>query len=100
LLRKRTSPPLPPAHTKPQTQPPTNTKKPQGETCVEVLATYNTSRVRTSPPYQYDYAPMGDTTTFSRKVCLYKLTQQADATLTFDMCSSNKCELRIGAALV
>jgi hypothetical protein len=30
-------------------------------------------------------------TSFTRTVCLHKLTKQADASLTFDMCSNNKC---------
>lgn len=64
----------------------------QGENCVEIYATYDTSKVVTSPPYEQYYQPMGDFTTFSNKVCLYKLTKQADATLKFDMCTSNKCE--------
>ncbi|KIY95900.1 hypothetical protein MNEG_12061 [Monoraphidium neglectum] len=67
-----------------------------GETCVEVMAVYNTSRVATSPRYDQWYEPLGeDTTTFSRKFCLYKLTKQADATLKFDMCTSNKFTLNI-----
>ncbi|KAI8470461.1 MAG: hypothetical protein J3K34DRAFT_420580 [Monoraphidium minutum] len=66
-----------------------------GETCVEVMATYDTSKLVTSPPYQQWYQPYGDTHTFSRKVCLYKLTKQADATLKFDMCTSNKFTLNI-----
>ncbi|GBF90081.1 hypothetical protein Rsub_02789 [Raphidocelis subcapitata] len=69
-----------------------------GETCVEVYATYDTSKVVTSPPYEQYYEPLGEeTTVFSRKVCLYKLTKQADATLKFDMCTSNKFTLNISS---
>ena len=68
---------------------------PDGETCVEVFATYDTARVQTSPDYQQWYQPLGEQTAFSRKVCLYKLTKQADATLTFDMCTSNKFTLNV-----
>jgi hypothetical protein len=66
---------------------------------VEIFATYDTSKLVTSPPYEQYYEPLAETHVFSRKVCLYKLTKQADATLTFDMCSSNKCECkgRLGA---
>jgi hypothetical protein len=60
------------------------------------MASYDTRKVKTSPPYEQYYEPLGATTVFSRKVCLYKLTKQADATLTFDMCTSNKCEWRKG----
>jgi hypothetical protein len=63
-----------------------------------VFATYDTSKLITSPPYEQFYEPLQETQVFSRKVCLYTLAKQADATLTFDMCSSNKCEFVRGAS--
>lgn len=40
----------------------------QGDTCVEISATYDTSRVVTSPDYTQHYQALGETTVFSRKV--------------------------------
>lgn len=42
---------------------------PQGESCVEVAAVYDTSKVATSPRYDQWYEPLGEEThTFSKKV--------------------------------
>jgi hypothetical protein len=68
--------------------------EPQGQVCLTILATYNTAGVKTTPAYTEAFEPLGKTTVFSRKVCLYKLTKQANAQLDFDMCTNNKCEWR------
>jgi len=60
--------------------------------CFEIYAAYDTANVKTTPSYTDAFEPLGATTEFTRKVCLYKLTRQANAKLEFDMCTNNECE--------
>lgn len=70
----------------------------QGPVCVTIAATYDTSNVRTTPSYTDSFEPLAPTTTFSKTVCLHKLTRQANAKLDFDMCTNNQCEEEGGGA--